>query len=147
MNTAGSTTNWFGQELSYYYGFESNEQYNGNISGSRWKSRTNGIQRAYGYSYDKANRLTKADFNQQNTISSSAPWEKNQVDFTVDNLIYDANGNISRMKQMGLVAGAVTTMDDLHYNYETHSNKLKNVWDGNNVAAHTLGDLLWCKDV
>ncbi|WP_173002957.1 DUF6443 domain-containing protein [Chitinophaga sp. SYP-B3965] len=140
VNTAGSTASWFGQELSYDYGFEGNQQYNGNISGARWKSRTNGIHRAYGYTYDKFNRLTKADFNQQNTINNSAPWQKNEVDFTVDSLSYDANGNIGRMKQMGLVAGAVTPMDNLHYNYASNSNKLQNVWDGSNVATRKLGD-------
>lgn len=139
VTTGGSTTNWFGQVLSYDYGFENNQQYNGNISGTRWKSRTNGLERAYGYTYDRSNRLTKADFNQHNTPSGTA-WEKNEVDFTVDNLTYDANGNIGSMKQMGLVASAPTTMDDLHYNYTLHSNKLLNVWDGNNNATRNLGD-------
>ncbi|WP_343307886.1 DUF6443 domain-containing protein [Chitinophaga niabensis] len=139
VTTAGSTANWFGQVLSYDYGFENNKQYNGNISGAQWKSRTNGLERAYGYSYDRSNRLTKADFNQHNT-TSSPNWEKDQVDFTVDNLAYDANGNIGSMKQMGLVAGAPTPMDELHYNYTDHSNKLLNVWDGANDATRNLGD-------
>lgn len=141
VNTAGSTTNWFGQVLSYDYGFDGNkEQYNGNISGAKWKSRTNGIARAYGYSYDKASRLIKADFNQQNTIGGSAPWEKNVADFTVDNLAYDANGNMGSMKQKGLSASVIITLDDLHYKYNDHSNTLKHVWDGSNNATSTLGD-------
>jgi hypothetical protein len=139
VTTANSTANWFGQVLSYDYGFENNQQYGGNISGARWKSRTNGLERAYGYTYDRSNRLAKADFNQHNTATGTA-WEKNLVDFTVDNLTYDANGNIGSMKQMGLVAGAKTTMDELHYNYTLNSNKLLNVWDGANNATRYLGD-------
>jgi RHS repeat-associated protein len=140
VNTPNSTANWFGQVLSYDYGFDNNsQQYNGNLSGAKWKSRTNGLARAYGYMYDRSNRLTKADFNQQNTTGSTA-WEKNLVDFTVDNLTYDANGNIGSMKQMGQVAGAPTPLDNLHYNYTLYSNKLLNVWDGSNSATTTLGD-------
>ncbi|WP_245899009.1 DUF6443 domain-containing protein, partial [Chitinophaga niastensis] len=60
VNTAGSTSNWFGQELDYDAGFVNN-QYNGNIAGIKWKSRSNSIARAYGYSYDNTNRLTVAD--------------------------------------------------------------------------------------
>lgn len=139
VNTPGSTTNWFGQVLSYDYGFASNEQYNGNISGAKWKSRTNGLARAYGYTYDRPNRITKADFNQQNTTSSTA-WEKNLADFTVDNLTYDANGNIGSMKQMGVSGGGIIPLDDLHYKYTDYSNKLQHVWDGSNNTASTSGD-------
>ena len=43
VNTQNNTDNWFGQELSYDYGFTKN-QYNGNISGAKWKSKSDGVQ-------------------------------------------------------------------------------------------------------
>lgn len=100
LNTANSTTNWFGQELNYDYGYVTN-QFNGNIAGNKWKSRSDGISRAYGCNYDKKNRLTVADFTQQNAVG--ADWTRDSKDFSVSNLTYDANGNIMSMTQKGMV--------------------------------------------
>ncbi|MGE7776565.1 DUF6443 domain-containing protein [Chitinophaga sp. NPDC101104] len=136
--TAGSTASWFGMELSYDYGFQVN-QFNGNIAGTRWKSKGDGIARAYGYFYDKTNRLSGADFNQLNTSASSV-WEKNLADFTVSNLAYDAGGNILSMKQMGLKAGAPAVVDQLRYEYYAGGNRLRFVRDSANDVANTLGD-------
>ncbi|WP_341842546.1 DUF6443 domain-containing protein [Chitinophaga caseinilytica] len=136
--TAGSTANWFGMELSYDYGFQTN-QYNGNIAGVRWKSMGDGVARAYGYLYDKANRLRSADFNQLNTTASTL-WEKNLVDFSVSNLAYDVGGNILSMKQMGLKAGVPAVVDQLRYEYYAGSNKLRFVRDTANDVASLLGD-------
>jgi RHS repeat-associated protein len=133
------TNNWFGQELSYDYGFSVN-QFNGNISGNRWKSRGDNINRAYGYSYDNANRLTNADFRQQN--ATGAAWEKNQKDFSVSNLSYDANGNIMSMNQMGMVGTGVTPIDQLSYTYQSNSNKLLAVADPINTTSAKLGDFI-----
>ncbi|WP_346319531.1 DUF6443 domain-containing protein [Chitinophaga sp. YIM B06452] len=137
VSTAGSTTNWFGQELSYDYGFTTN-QYNGNIGGAKWKSGGDGIARAMGFGYDKANRLTATDFNQQNTGTTT--WQKNLVDFSVNNLAYDANGNILSMTQRGLKAGAPATVDQLSYAYYANSNRLRYVRDNVNDVSSTLGD-------
>ncbi|OMP74338.1 hypothetical protein BW716_35995, partial [[Flexibacter] sp. ATCC 35208] len=41
VNSTG-TDNWFGEEISYDDGFDSS-QYNGNIAGIKWKTRSNGI--------------------------------------------------------------------------------------------------------
>ena len=137
VGTAGSTTNWFGQELSYDYGFTGN-QYNGNIGGLKWKSGGDGIARAMGFGYDKVNRLTAADFNQQNTGTTT--WQKNLADFSVSNLAYDANGNILSMTQRGLKAGAPATVDQLSYAYYPNSNRLRYVRDNVNDVSTTLGD-------
>ncbi|WP_436488155.1 DUF6443 domain-containing protein [Chitinophaga sp. ARDCPP14] len=133
----GSTTNWFGQELNYDYGFTT-PQFNGNIAGSKWKSRNNGIARGYGYSYDKANRLTVADFTQQNTGSSN--WTDNLANFSVSGLSYDANGNILYMNQKGLNGAVVQTIDSLKYGYLATSNKLSFVTDRKNNTQSQLGD-------
>ncbi|MGN7721767.1 DUF6443 domain-containing protein [Chitinophaga sp. 22620] len=137
VTTAGSTSNWFGQEMSYDYGFTTN-QYNGNIGGLKWKSGGDGIARAMGFGYDKVNRLTAADFNQQNTGTTT--WQKNLADFSVSNLGYDANGNIMSMTQRGLKAGAPATVDQLSYAYYSNSNRLRYVRDNVNDISSTLGD-------
>ncbi len=137
VNTASSTSNWFGQELSYDYGFTTN-QYNGNIGGLRWKGRGDGIARAMGFGYDKVNRLISGDFNQQNPGTTT--WQKNLADFSVSNLAYDANGNIMSMTQRGLKAGAPATVDQLSYAYYANSNRLRYVRDNVNDISSTLGD-------
>lgn len=139
VNTSGSTSNWFGQELSYDYGFTVN-QYNGNVAGAKWKSRGDGVSRAYGYSYDNADRLTAADFSQQNIGSTS--WTRDKIDFSVSGLSYDANGNITAMTRKGMVGTAITTIDQLSYSYQANSNKLMAVADPSSTAAAHLGDFI-----
>lgn len=134
---------WFGEDLRYEYGFGTN-QLNGNIAGVKWRSKGDGVQRAYGFSYDDANRLLGADFNQ---INGSA-WDRSAgLDFSavmgngVDpGSAYDENGNILRMQQAGWELGGSHTIDDLQYNYYTHSNKVKNVIDAYSNPQTTLGD-------
>lgn len=139
VNTVNSTTNWFGQELSYDYGFVTN-QVNGNIAGAKWKSQSDGISRAYGYTYDKADRLSLADFTQQNTGGGS--WMQDQKDFTVNNLSYDANGNIVTMAQKGLVGTSSRIIDQLKYTYQPGTNKLIAVSDTSVTATAKLGDFI-----
>ncbi len=140
----GSSTNsWFGMELNYDWGFENN-QYNGNISGTKWRSKGDGTQRAYGFGYDRVNRLLYADFNQL----TNSNWDKSAgVDFTsimgdgADyTTAYDANGNIVAMKQWGLKLNSSIVIDDLTYNYIPNSNKLLNVIDAANETGTKLGD-------
>jgi RHS repeat-associated protein len=125
--TTPNTGGFFGEIISYEYGFTTS-QANGAISGVRWKAAGDGIARAYGYTYDNANRLTYADFNQQN--EGSTTWAKNKVDYTVSNLTYDANGNILTQKQRALQLVANTTIDSLTYQYFANSNQLQKVTDG-----------------
>ncbi|WP_160715072.1 DUF6443 domain-containing protein [Chitinophaga solisilvae] len=132
-----SSTNWFGQVLSYDSGFTA-RQYNGNISGIKWKSKGNNITRAYGYRYDNTNRLLSADFTQQNI--AGAAWTRNTVDFSVSGLDYDANGNIRSMSQKGMNGAVITTIDSLLYSYYPKSNKPFLITDRKNNLASTLGD-------
>ncbi|SEW38546.1 RHS repeat-associated core domain-containing protein [Chitinophaga sp. YR573] len=139
VNTS-SSDNWFGEELNYDYGFSVN-QYNGNIAGTKWKSKSDGTPRAYGYSYDKVNRLTGADFTQQNT--TGAAWTIDKVDFSVSNLAYDANGNIKTMTQKGMAGTAISTIDQMIYSYTSSgSNKLLGVSDTCKTASAKLGDFI-----
>ncbi|MFY0255834.1 RHS repeat-associated core domain-containing protein, partial [Chitinophaga sp. 30R24] len=136
-NEASGTTNWFGQELSYDGGFVNN-QYNGNIAGIKWKSRSDEIARAYGYDYDRVNRLTVADFSQQN----SAGWNRDSKDFSVGNLNYDENGNIMTMMQKGMIGASSAVIDQLTYSYIDNSNRLKSVGDVANTTSAQLGDFI-----
>ena len=142
---AGTTNHYFGMELGYdkttsvapgntYI----TPEYNGNIEGTVWKSAGSGLNRKYDFTYDPVNRLTGAAF-LQNTSGSS--WDKNQVDFSVSNLNYDANGNIQTMTQNGFLAGGSQSIDNLSYSYLSGgSNKLMGVTDAANNPTSQLGD-------
>lgn len=137
--TSNPDSTWLGMELNYDSGFVAN-QYNGNVAGTKWKSRSNSIARAYGFAYDSVNRLMSAYYSQQNTVNSpTAAWEKTQADFAVSNLTYDDNGNISRMDQQGMDGVAAVALDKLTYTYKANSNKLGTVTDASTVTTK-LGD-------
>lgn len=139
---ASSNTNFFGQSLSYDYGFTAS-QYNGNISGLQWRSKGDGEQRAYGFGYDNVNRLLKADFTQNNSgwnTSAGIDFSMKMGDGTDPNSAYDANGNIKKMWQKGWRLGGSFTVDSLIYQYYSNMNKLKWVRDGANDVTTKLGD-------
>lgn len=138
VNTDNSTSNWFGLQLSYDYGFTKN-QYNGNISGIKWKGRTDQPS-AYGYSYDRSDRLIAADFTQQ----SSGTWSLGAKDFSVSNITYDVNGNLLTMNQKGLVGTSSPLIDQMAYAYFPNTNKLRSVTDATSESTRNagLGDFL-----
>ena len=131
-NNTGTPDAWFGMELNYDQGFQVN-QYNGNIAGTKWRSKGDGLQRAYGYTYDKANRLMGADFTQFNGSGYDNDPIVNFDMLMGDGLdaskAYDENGNIIAMKQWGLKLNNSPIIDDLHYLYFNGGNKLSSVSD------------------
>ena len=138
---------WFGMELNYDWGStdQANNQYNGNISLISWRSKGDGVQRAYGYSYDPANRLLGADFSE----GKGGTYADNpQINFDVvmgDGIdpasAYDAVGNILAMSQWGLKPGGSLLIDKLAYTYYSNSNKLQAVTeDAATAADNKLGD-------
>ncbi|WP_436488821.1 DUF6443 domain-containing protein [Chitinophaga sp. ARDCPP14] len=137
VNTPNSTSNWFGEELAFDFGFSVN-QYNGTIAGAKWKSRGDGIARASGYSYDKSGRLLAADFSQQN--AGSTLWTSDKVDFSLRNLSYDANGNIGGLLQKGMKGLSIAVVDSLKYGYLPNSNQLYFVTDRQNDPQSGLRD-------
>jgi RHS repeat-associated protein len=148
---SANSTNWFGYDLGYdktgvqtnagsFIGNYITQQFNGNISGSVWKSKGDNEIRKFDYGYDALNRLVAADFNQ---YTGGAFNKTAGVDFSVTNLAYDANGNILTMDQQGWKITGSTTIDQLTYNYSTGdiSNKLRSVIDANSAADNgKLGD-------
>jgi RHS repeat-associated protein len=133
--TSAKADRWFAMDLSYDWGYTQN-QYNGNIAGMRWKSGGDKEERSYGYGYDAANRLLSADFTQY----TSNVWNIDAgINFTVkmgdngldDGTAYDENGNIKRMQQWGLKQGGGSDpIDNLSYYYFPGTNKLSSVTDG-----------------
>jgi RHS repeat-associated protein len=144
---AGTANNYFGMELGYDKTSSAAPgnsyilpEYNGNAEGAVWKSAGSGINRKYDYAYDNAGRLKSAAFLQNTTDSS---WDNSQIDFTVGNLTYDANGNILTMEQKGYLAGGSQLIDQLKYSYQSNSNKLSQVYDTANNPTTLLGDFHW----
>jgi RHS repeat-associated protein len=142
-NNQGSTNRWFGMELCYDIGFDS-IQLGGNISGIKWRSKAHNTQMAYGFTYDKANRLLDADYNEFEPIGGqwigSEKFRTFMGDGTHASTAYDENGNIKKMRQYGYagISNLFDLMDNLSYNYAPNSNKLWNVIDsGLNLG---LGD-------
>lgn len=141
-----STSNWFGFDLGYdKTSFTVNSgshsytaaQYNGNIGGMMWRSTGDDMLRKYDFTYDNANRLTGANFNQLNSNSFS---KAAGVDFSTNSLTYDVNGNILWMNQKGWKLGGSVTIDSLAYVYNTNTNKLSYVTDRTNDVSTYLGD-------
>lgn len=139
-----SSSNWFGYEVAYDNTGNiisgqsyAAAQYNGNITGLTWKGRGDGQKRKYDFTYDYANRLKTADFNQ---YTSSSFNKTAGVDFSVSNLTYDANGNILTMQQKGLKINTSPAIDKLSYSYASNSNKLVQVTDTANNATSPMGD-------
>ena len=146
VKDTASTINWFGFDLGYdRTSFTTNgsiknyaaAQFNGNITGMLWRSSGDDYLRKYDFTYDAADRLTGADFNQLNSnIFSKAA----QIDFSVRGLTYDVNGNLLTMNQSGWKLGGSVTIDSLLYTYVSNTNKVLNVVDRKNDTATRLGD-------
>lgn len=145
-NIAPSAGNWFGLELAYDKTTSSAvdntyaaAQYNGNVAGTVWKTAGNGVGRKYDFTYDNANRLFGANYTQDN---GNGGYDVSAgLNFSVPTLGYDANGNITKMYEMGWQIGSgSSTIDQLVYTYPPNSNQLQNVIDPPSNASTTLGD-------
>jgi RHS repeat-associated protein len=139
-----NTSNYFGFELAYDKTGNiipgqsyAAPQYNGSITGTTWKAKGDGEKRKYDFTYDAANRLTGADFNQ---LTGSAFSKTSGIDYSISNLNFDANGNILGMAQKGWKLGGSDFIDKLRYSYQSGSNKLLQVFDTANNNSSKLGD-------
>jgi RHS repeat-associated protein len=141
-NKTGTQASWFGMELDFDNGFQTT-QYNGNVAGVKWRSKGDDAQRAFGFTYDKANRLMGADFTQydgSNYVDNSTfAFDMQMGDGLNPTTAYDANGNIKAMKQYGLKLGHSAVIDDLVYAYHKNGNKLASVADNAVDANGTVG--------
>lgn len=105
--------------------------YNGNISETHWKTKTDNQVRNYSYKYDALNRLTDANY------SDAVDAIANK--YTEGAITYDKNGNILKLNRYGFIAtNQYDYIDKLTYTYMPYSNKLLKVTD---AANSTLGFL------
>ena len=110
--------------------------YNGNISSMGWVSKSEGVQKGYVFGYDPMNRLTGAQFR----TKASTAWQS-APSFAEDNLVYDLNGNIKRLRRTDKLG---QVMDDLSYDYgssEKSSNRLVKVTDSGDVLNGFVDDV------
>jgi len=147
--SAQATTATFGEILDYDYGFTS-PRYDGSISGMLWRGAGSAArERAYGYNYDPANRLTGADFREYCTSTGVVPcgdplgtftWNKTLTDYTASNQQYDLNGNLLTMNQRGTYTSGPVNMDQLSYYYLPGTTVLNSVHDTAVTTGDNLGD-------
>ncbi|GAA3934858.1 DUF6443 domain-containing protein [Hymenobacter algoricola] len=115
-------TDLWGMELYYDHGFTNGyQQYNGNITGQKWRSKADQTTRAYGYVYDGSNRLLQGDFVARTTAGI---WTAEKQNYGLRFVSYDENGNILTLRRRGLLAPASRTaprqygsIDQLAYTY------------------------------
>jgi len=145
LSASSNGDQYFGMELGYDKNASFGTfmpQFNGNIAGMLWKGESDQAKRKYDFSYDAANRLTGASFNQYVSGSGSgATFDKSAgIDYTVTGLSYDANGNILGLQEKGWKLNSSPTIDSLTYSYPSGSNKLARVTDGITDTTVRLGD-------
>ncbi len=111
--------------------------YNGNISETIWKTANdvanvptgidpNTYKRGYTYNYDALNRITSAWFTQLDQYSTITPVGSNFLDYSLNNVNYDKNGNIENLTRNANYS--YSPIDVLAYNYDD-GNKLLKVTD------------------
>ena len=109
-----------GDLFSYKLEYETAAYWDGNIGKQIWHNGTD--SRNYVYTYDKASRLKSATYT-----------GVNGEDYSLPNINYDLNGNITHLQRKGKVGSGFALMDNLTY---THvGNRLSQVTDaisGNN---------------
>ena len=138
LKTAGSYDKW-GHFFGQYIGYENRDnvfahgRLNGQVTGIIWNTQGDDNQRKYEYSYDNADRLINAAFQEQ--AHPQDGWSNAKMDFSVSGtsgqITYDNNGNLLTMLHKGVYPGtpAPGIIDDLRYTYNSYSNKVQRVDD------------------
>ena len=104
-----------GDLFSYKLDYEITGQWDGNIGKQSWNS--NKQNRNYVFIYDASSRLKSANYTGIGTENYSLP-----------NINYDKNGNITALQRNGMLApNSFGLMDNLTYNYT--GNRLNNITD------------------
>ena len=145
---------WFGFELGYDKANSiinsttyTTQQYNGNVSGMIWKAGGDQEKRKYDFTYDNVNRLVAANFNQKYSSSWAKTDPNNSsfsIDYSLDSMSYDANGNILTLKQFALKLNTSIVIDKMTYVYMNSgaSNRLLSVTEDGAIGNtdNKLGD-------
>jgi RHS repeat-associated protein len=151
LKTPGIYNKW-GNFFGLYLGYDNSDhvfnatQLDGQATGQLWSTQGDDVQRKYDYTYDGANRLINAAYNEKQNPTDN--WDNSKMDFSVTGrngqIAYDLNGNLLYMLQKGVVPGqAPINIDDLEYKYTPLSNQLQYVNDNATATANgTLGDFV-----
>jgi len=104
-----SSTDLFGIKINYDQPTASSALFDGNISEISWKTQnTDNSLKQYQYTYDAIGRIKSAVDNTGN--------------YNLNNVEYDKNGNITKLKRNGWKNSAdYSNMDDMVYNYTGNS--------------------------
>lgn len=123
LDGAGNLTNSL---FSYKLGFEDDGSYfDGNIRKQEWRSSMDNNTRSFTYSYDAASRIKSGAF-----VGNGAE------NYSLINVNYDENGNISALSRNGFKANnTFGQVDNLSYIYFGNSNKIQQVDDLSGEAA------------
>ena len=137
----GISLNQWDHFFGMYMGYDNRDnkftaaRYDGNLTGTIWKTQGDNMPRRYDYQYDNAGRFTQALFLQKEKPTDAA-WNNLKMDFSVTGIQYDENNNLLQMNQKGVLPGNNTPVliDKLLYEYKqvggaSWSNQLRRVYD------------------
>lgn len=131
-----SSPGLFSQILRYQ---ESGKRWDGNITAAGWTG-IDGTVRQYSYSYDKPGRLLQAAYK----VATSA-GENNR--YSMDQISYDANGNIKSLRRRGArTEKEYAVVDNLKYEYDSnvmlgeYGNQLTRVKDSQYKKTYISSD-------
>jgi hypothetical protein len=140
VNNTPETSDLFAMQLFYNQNLTdlgTDVYYNGNISAMKWTHKDlNGMWKAYGFKYDKLNRLNDAVYGEYTsasaTINSGYRGTEFKNNFNESGITYDLNGNIQTLNHRGIDNPSLSTpnysdIDQLVYTYS--GNKLIKVDD------------------
>lgn len=115
----------FSQTLQYQDNANGNIPcYNGNVSGMAWRTGIDAQVKRYNFSYDSLNRLTKADYVDNNKFSTAYS--------------YDKMGNILNLQRYGQTSATEHGLiDNLNLKYD--GNRLQSVYDNATHSAYGNG--------
>ena len=106
--------------------YEDANLYDGNIGKQEWKSSIDNISRSFTYTYDGSSRIKSG-------IYESGKAGEN---YSLNNVTYDFNGNITNLSRNGWKSdNTFGLIDNLSYTYQSNSNKIQAVTDASNETA------------
>jgi RHS repeat-associated protein len=123
LDASGNLTN---KLFSMKLGYEDAGFWDGNIGKQEWKSNLDNVTRSFTYDYDGASRIKSGIF-------ASTKASEN---YSLNNVNYDFNGNITNLSRNGWKSNnTFGLVDNLNYTYNANSNKILKVEDASNETA------------
>ncbi|MEY4540402.1 MAG: hypothetical protein RLZZ306_2159 [Bacteroidota bacterium] len=127
LDNSGNLTNSL---FSFKLGYEDANFWDGNIGKQEWKSNLDNVTRSFTYDYDGGSRVKSGSYMGNGTEN-----------YSLENMSYDANGNILTLNRKGKTGtNSFGYIDQLSYVYESNSNKIKKVSDTQGLSNQNVGD-------